>query len=336
MNTQPIHLLINLPAGFFTIPALAPIYQWLEALGEVRKTSCNSADEILPHLQWADVVLMWSWPKLTPQLLDACPNLRFSANLDITQDGARILLERGVPVSVARHAFSPAVAEMALALILAALRRTSSYHAAMWQSTETWVRRFPDDIDPDERQLTGRNVGIVGFGQVGQRLAQLLAPFDCDIQIYDPFLPTEVATKFGVKSVSLEALTHHAEILVLCAAANAGTKHLLTADHIAALPAKSVLVNVARATLVDNEALLARLKRGDRVAALDVFEQEPLPLDSEWRTLPNVYLTPHRAGGIMASVVRILTDLADDLEAFVAGKPLRHALTAAMLPALDA
>ena len=132
MNTQPIHLLINLPAGFFTIPALAPIYQRLEALGEVRKTSCNSGDEILPHLQWADAVLMWSWPKLTPQLLDACPNLRFSANLDITQDGARILLERGVPVSVARRAFSPAVAEMALALILGLtgndLRRWSLEH----------------------------------------------------------------------------------------------------------------------------------------------------------------------------------------------------------------
>lgn len=336
MNSKPINLLVNLPPGFFTNPSLAPVFASLEKLGTVRKTSCNAGDEILPHLREADAVLMWSWPRLTDEMLAQCPNLRFCAHLDITQEGAQTLLARGIPVSVSRRGFSPAVAEMALTLILSTLRRTPSHQAAMWQGTETWVKAFPDDIDPDERSLTGRSVGIIGFGGIGQRLARLLAPFECAIQIHDPYLPEAVSARFSVANVSVDALVEHADVLALCAAANPGTKHLLEARHIDALRKGAVLVNVARASLVDGDALLARLQRGDLYAALDVFEKEPLPADSPWRALPNAYLTPHRAGGIMASVERIVQYLADDIEAHFAGTERRYPLTEAMLSSLDA
>ena len=330
-------LLINLPPGFFTAPQLEPTFARLEALAAtVTKTSCNAADEILPYLREADAILMWSWPRLTPKLLDQCPRLRFSANLDITQAGAKTLLERGVPVSVGRRGFSPAVSEMALTLLLATLRRTSTYHAAMWAGTEPWVARFPDDIPPDELQLTGRRVGIIGFGAIGQRLAELLEPFRCDIRIHDPFLPDAVAERFGVRNGSVDDLVAHSEAVVLCAAANAGTRHVLEARHIDALMPGAALVNVSRSALVDGAALLARLQRGDLYAALDVFDQEPLPADAPLRSLPNVYLTPHRAGGVWESVVRIVAYLGDDLEAFVTGNERRHALTEAQISSLDA
>lgn len=331
-----INLLVNLPPGFFTNAALTPIFQELEAFADVRKTSCNAGAEILGPLQEADAVLMWSWPRLTSEILAQCPKLKFSANLDLTQEGARTLLAHGIPCSVGRRAFSPAVAEMALLLTLSALRKTPDHQAAMRAGTETWVKAFPDDIDPDERELTGRKVGLVGFGGVGQRLAALLAPFACDVKIHDPFLPDEVAARFGVENVSMASLAAHADILVLCAAANAGTRSLLEARHIESLKPGAVLVNVARASLVANDALIARLRRGDLYAALDVFDQEPLPADSVWRSLPNVYLTPHRAGGVMASVERILRYLSDDLRAFFAGQERRHALTETMIAALDA
>jgi phosphoglycerate dehydrogenase-like enzyme len=95
-------------------------------------------------------------------------------------------------------------------------------------------------------------------------------------------------------------------------------------------------VNVSRASLVNGGALLARLRRGDIYAALDVFDREPLPADSPLRSLPNVYLTPHRAGGIMESVVRLLDFLTEDLCAFASGSDRRHALTDALIPSLDA
>ena len=335
MTNSRLRVLVNLPVGFFQSTLLAPIWSELDAFADVTKVSGNTPEELLPHLKKADAILMWSWPKLTDAMLDECPNLRFSGNIDIGQQAAKVLLARDIPVSVSRRGFSPSVAEMALLLMLECLRRTPTFHAQMWRAEEPWVAKFPDDIDNDERQLTGRRVGIIGFGGVGQRLAQLLAPFECHIQIHDPFLPDAISQKFGVQNVSLDSLIAHSELLVLCASANSGSRHLLEARHTEALAPKTVLVNVARAALIDSSALLARLQRNDIYAALDVFDAEPLAKDSPLRQLPNVYLTPHRAGGVMESVTRILQYLVDDLKAWHSHQPRQHILTEAMIPSLD-
>ena len=113
------------------------------------------------------------------------------------------------------------------------------------------------------------------------------------------------------------------------------TLHLIGREEIARFRPGDVLVNVARAALVDTDALAQRLQRGDLYAAIDVFDREPLEQDAVLRTLPNAYLTPHRAGGTMASVRRTLDWLIDDLEAVLGGAPPKHALTASVLPSLD-
>ncbi|MDQ2800578.1 MAG: hydroxyacid dehydrogenase [Armatimonadota bacterium] len=330
-----LNLLINLAPSFFVAPVLEPVWERLSQFSEIRRGSHNTAEEFAPDLAWADAVLMWAWPTWTPALLDQAPRLRFSGHLDISQAGARVALDHGLPVSVVRRAFSPAVSEMALSLILTCLRKTSHYHMAMRDGKEAWVEDFPGDIDPDERQLSGRPVGIVGFGGVGQGLASLLAPFGCPLRVYDPFLPENIAAKFGAQRVELAELLRQSEIVVLCAASNEGTRKLLGAAEIALLRPKSVLVNVARAALVDTDALIARLRQNDLYAALDVFDVEPLSLDSPLRKLPNAFLTPHRAGGLLSSVERLLTSLADDLEAYFEDRPRAYALTEAMLPSLD-
>jgi len=331
-----LNILVNLPAGFFTSPALTGAFARLAQHGTVRTTSHDTAEQITNDLAWADVVLMWSWPILDNMLLDAAPRLRFSGQLDITQRAARIALDRGLPVSVTRRAFSPAVAEMALGLILNTLRKISVHQGAMRTGTEQWVAGFPEDIDPDERELSGRAVGLIGFGAVGQRLCELLQPFCCHLCTYDPFVPEGVAERAGVRRTDLHTLLAASEVVVLCAASNAGTAHLLAAPEIALLPPRAVLVNVARAALVDTPALIARLRQGDLYAALDVFDQEPLPADAELRTLPNAFLTPHRAGGILDSVSRLLNQLIDDLEAYLDELPRTHALAESWLPSLDA
>lgn len=333
-----MNILVNLPAGFFRTPASQRVLARLDAIGTVRRTSHNTAEEIAGDLAWAEAVIMWSWPKLLPGLLDKAPKLRFAGHLDLSQEAAKVALSRGLPVSVTRAAFSPAVSEMALTLILACLRRTSTYHMAMRRVEETWVESFPDDIDPRERQLTGRRVGLVGFGRIGRRLAELLAPFHVELRVADPYVPAEaVATVYpGAKKAELDDLLRESEIVVICAASNPGSNHLIGREQIALLPTDGVFVNVARAALVDTGALVDRLRRGDLSAAVDVFDREPLPPDHPLRTLPNAYLTPHRAGGVMESVERILGWLVDDLEAHLAGRPRQHALVEAMVPALDA
>lgn len=329
-------LLINLPPGFYRTPSLDSRFARLADHFDLVTTSHDTADQIAPDLRDARAVLMWSWPALDEALLDQAPLLEFAAHLDLSQRAARVALGRGLPISVARAAFSPAVAEMALALILDSLRRVSTYHAQMRAGTEPWVTSFPDDIDPRERQLTGRRVGILGFGRIGRRLHELLGPFQCDVAVYDPFVPDDVIRAAGATPLELDELVSSREVVVVAAASNEGTRHVLGASQVDALPAQAVLVNVARAALVDTEALVARLRRGDLVAALDVFDIEPLSPDHPLRMLPNALLTPHRAGGVMESVYRILDWLTDDLIAHFEGRPRAWALTEAMVPALDA
>lgn len=324
MPTQPrIH--VNLLPGFFTAPQLQASWARLETLAEVSRSSVHTPEDIDPYLNNLDAILMWSWPQPTAAQLDRLgKRYTFSGHLDLVQGHAQALLDRGVALSASRSGFSPAVAEMALLLILTSLRRASTYHAAMWSGTETdqhWLKNFPDDIDPNERQLTGRRVGIIGFGKVGQRLGELLKPFNCRVQIVDPFLPDAVAEKCGVQKVSLETLAAENEVVVLCAASNSGTQRLINQAVIDRLQPNAVFVNVARAALVETDALMARLQRGELFAALDVFDREPLDKDSPLRRLPNLYLTPHRAGGIMESVQRNIDWLIDDFEAHLKGEP---------------
>lgn len=331
-----MNLLVNLPSGFFSEPVLEPIWGRLAALGDVRRTSSNTADEIRADLAWAEAVLMWSWPVLDDALLAQAPRLRFLGKLDISQRGARAALARRIPVSLSRGGFSPAVAEFALGLMLNLLRRQSAYHAAMRVADEPWVRAFPTEIDARERELTGARVGIIGFGGVGRRLGELLQPFRPELRVCDPFVPQELLARAGATRVELRELLAESDVVVLCAASNPGTRRLVGEAEIALLRPDAVFVNVARAALVDTDALVARLRRGDLCAAIDVFDWEPLPADHPLRTLPNAFLTPHRAGGLKRSVERIIGWLVDDLEAHLAGRPLRYPLVEAMVAGLDA
>lgn len=330
------NILVNLPEGFFSSQPAAGLIQRLDTLGSVRRRSHNRPDEIMEDLAWADALLMWSWPVLDDALLSHATQLKAAAMLDISRAGAEAALRQGLPVSVGRSAFSPAVAEMALTLLLTCLRRTSVFHDEMRQGTEPWVSRFPDEIDPLERELTGQTVGIVGFGRIGQRLAELLAPFRCQILAVDPYVPNPILTHLGAERVSIKEAAQRSDALVICAASNDGTRKLLDQDTISSMKKDAVLVNVARAALADTSALIERLERGDLIAALDVFDQEPLPKDHRLRRLPNAFLTPHRGGGINASVVRILNLLIGDLDEHFQGRPFKSPLTQSMISSLDA
>ncbi len=331
-----MNLLVNLPEGFFTAPDLQTAWERLRALGELRQTSHNTPEEIRDDLAWADHVIMWSWPVLDAELLDAAGELGFLGHVDIVQQAAREALARGIPLSCSKRGWSPAVSELALALMLNLLRRISHYHAAMREGREKWVQAMPEDFPFDERQLTGRAVGIIGLGGVGRRLAELLTPFAPNpLRVFDPFLPKEAFGAHGAVRADLPELLSESEVVVLCAAANTDTKHLIGEAEIARLKSGSVFINVARSALVDYDALARRLEKGDVLAGLDVFEKEPLEADHPLRKIPGAFLTPHRGGGLRESIHRVVHWLIDDLEAHLKGQPRAHIVTEAMIPSLD-
>lgn len=330
---KKINLLVNLPPSFHTVAWLQPHWRRLRKLAVIRPTSHNTPAEILPDLQWADAVLMWAWPGFDDAMLAQCPKLKFIGAINAANLTVHTALKRGLALSETRHCWSPAVAEMALTLMLAGLRQTSAYHAAMRAGTEKWVGNFPAEIDPRERQLTGRTVGLVGFGGIGRRLAELLQPFAVKLLVHDPYAPAAVLKKFGATAVPMAKLARASEVLVLCAAVTPETEGILNRKLIMAMPPHSVLVNISRSSLVDGAALQERLAKGDLIAMLDVFDKEPLEADAPLRLLPNAHLTPHRAGGVVESIHRALTWLTDDLEAHLKGRPIKYVVTKEMLPA---
>lgn len=325
-------LLINLPKSFFTVEELKERFAKIEEKYDVRKTSHDTHEQIAEDLKWAEAIMMWSWPILGAEEFKAAEQLEILAQINTTKTTAVEATKKGITLSEVRHAWSPAVSEMALTLMLAGLRRTSDFHMKMRTGNDEkiWVEDFPADIDPRERQLTGRKVGIVGFGAIGQRLAELLKPFQVDLLINDPFLPKEVSDRFGAKNTTTDEICRECEIIVLCAANTPEAEKTISARHINAMKKDTVLVNVGRSMLIDMDALAERLKKNDMTAMLDVFDNEPLEKDSVFRSLENAYLTPHRAGGIYASVYRSVDWLMNDIDAFFAGKEIKYRISEKM------
>ncbi|MFP4283736.1 MAG: NAD(P)-dependent oxidoreductase, partial [Opitutales bacterium] len=332
MSEKP-NLLINLPPTFFSHPSLRPEFDALREVADVRERSHNAAGEILEDLKWADGVLMWAWPEFTPELLDEAGKLRYVGQINSSRRTAETCLERDIPLSEVRHAWSPAVAEYAMALVLNGLRRVSDFHAAMRAGSEHWVAmaKFPEDIDMRERELTGAAVGLIGFGGIGRRLGELLGPFHPELRIYDPFVPAETMREYGGAKVELDELLEASEVIVFCAANTQEAKHMIGTERLALIRPGAVVVNVARSMLFDTEALLERLRKDDLTFLVDVFDEEPLPADSEFRKLPNAYCSPHRAGGIVPSVRRSVQFLANDFRAVLNGAARRYPITPEML-----
>jgi len=332
MSPKNLNILVNLPPTFFTVPQLKSRFQRLAKLGTVRKRSFITPDEIIKDLMWANAVVMWSWPVVTAEMLEKCPALGFMGQINTTQRTAKACIAKKVAISEARHCWSPAVAEMALTLMLAGLRKTSAYHVAMKAGTEKWVGDFPADIDPMERELTGAAVGIVGFGRIGQRLSELLKPFNVTLRVFDPYLPKPVAAHYGVKPAALSDVLRNSDVVVLCAANTEETNHLVGAKQVAMLRKNAVLVNVGRSSLIDMKALEARVRKGELTAMLDVFDKEPLEADSPLRSMNGVFCTPHRAGGLLSSVQRALDMLIGDLELNLKKNKRLYEVTEKMLP----
>ncbi|MEH3138885.1 MAG: phosphoglycerate dehydrogenase [Mycobacterium kyogaense] len=150
--------------------------------------------------------------------------------------------------------------------------------------------------------LAGATLGIVGFGAIGREIAKRGAGFGMDVVAYDPFLEGDVA---GARGVSLEDLLSTSRFVVLACPLTPDTFHLLDAARLSLMRRNAYLVNVARGPVVLEADLIAALK-DERLAgaALDVFETEPLPLDSELRSFPNVILGAHNASNTREGVAR--------------------------------
>ena len=269
------------------------------------------------------VLASWGSCAYNDQLLDVAPDLEIIcyAAGTIRSVAPAAVFERGVRVTHAADFIARGVAEHTLAMVLALLRRTADFDAAM--RAGRWR-----DIGPvADRELYGKRYGIVGASKVGRRLIPLLRPFDVEIVVADPYLTDIHARQLGVRKLELPDLMRTSDVISIHAPVLPETRHMIDADLLALIKDDAVLVNNARSALIDTDALVAELAKERFDCALDVFDEEPLPPDHPLLAMRRVLLTPHIAGLTPERRSRLTDAMLDELERHVDGRPLRHEVT---------
>jgi phosphoglycerate dehydrogenase-like enzyme len=323
---------------FFTPEALAT----LAAAGAITHLDLSlAADEVErasifdAAVAAADAVVVAPWgrqgiPPFTPERWERAPLLKAMAGtFDHRFDGWLDVAEaqrRGVAVIDTSRSMTPTVAEFALAMMLNLLRDIPDEVARVRQGG--WKDGWADTRGFVAGDLTGRRVGLAGFGVICRRLAELLAPFCCDVATYDPFVPDEELAQRRVRRAgSLLELAAGSELFVVGIPPTPATQQIISRAVIDALPRGALFVLVTRMAVVEQDALWRRTRAGEIRAAVDVFSPEPPPVDSPIRTDPNVLPTPHRAGDTAQAHRRCFTLACAEAVAAVQGRALTYAIT---------
>ncbi|MFE2067945.1 hydroxyacid dehydrogenase [Streptomyces sp. NPDC059467] len=274
------------------------------------------------------LVTGWGCPVLDAAALDAAPRLRAVLHAAGSVKGFTTpeVWRRGIVVSSAAAANALPVAEYTLAMILLAGKDVFAFRDLLRTR-----RTFPyGDIVPGIGNFH-RRVGIVGASRIGRRLIELLRPYDLVVSLADPYVDEVEAARLGVPLLPLDELLRTSDIVTVHAPQTPETRHLLGARELALMPDGSVLINTARGSLLDHEALIGELRTGRLTAILDVTDPEPLPVDSPLFDLPNAFVTPHLAGSQGNEVARLGLTVVEEAERLLAGDGLLYAIDHSVL-----
>lgn len=250
-------------------------------------------DKLLQEFDPEVVISCWQTPGFSDDYASSPNSLRYVCHLagSVRNRVPRAMIERGVLISNWGNMVGHSVAEHAVLLILAGLRNIREWNDA--------VDEFSGNPRTRLRTCTlkGKRVGIHGFGGIARHLVSMLRPFHCQISAYSEGVPSHLYVENGVKECgSLAELFSKNQILVECEALTSRTEGSVSANILRKLPDGALLVNVGRASVVEEEALIAEAQTGRIQIALDVFPDEPLRPDSPLRKIPGAVLSPHIAG----------------------------------------
>jgi len=281
----------------------------------------RTAGDLAREVPGCDVlVLSMLWKNDLPEI---APKLKFIQSISSGTDwyDKEVLRARGIRLASAAGVNAEAVAQHAMALMLALRRRLPE--ARDNQRAKHW-RGMISSIPEREGELTGKTLLVVGLGRIGTRLARLAKAFDMRV-IATRRNPAAAAA--GVDAVAgndrLHEMLAQADIVALTCPLTAETENLIDAAALAAMRPTAQLINVARGRVVDEPALIEAVKEGRiAAAALDVTVEEPLPQSSPLWAMPNVLITPHVAGETQAYEDGVIDLLLENLERLWRGEPL--------------
>jgi D-3-phosphoglycerate dehydrogenase / 2-oxoglutarate reductase len=280
------------------------------------------AVDLLPELfeNLDDVeILVSQFTPIPTRMIEAATSLKVIGVLrgGVENIAVGLATKRGVSVLNTPGRNARAVAECTLGLILTEIRNLARSHACLMRGE--WQREFANGMAIPE--LNEKTVGLVGYGAIGRLVAHYLEAFGSRILAFDPYCQGDAAP---AELVDLPTLMKESDVVSLHARLSPETQHLIGAAELAMMKPTAILVNTARSGLIDEKALVEVLQQKKIMgAALDVFDEEPLPSGSPMLELDNVTITPHLAGSTIDAFLNSPKMMAGHLTRMLQGeKPL--------------
>jgi len=293
----------------------------LKSLGEV--SICEKENKIDQYavknfIKNSDILITsWGSPKLEREILEDACNLKLVIHAAGSVKGiiTPYFLDRGIQITSAAEVLGRGVAETALGMTIASLKNmwllSKNLHEGEWS-------KGGDNV----KDLFDIKVGVVGAGRAGKHYIRLMKNFDVDILLHDPFISIEAANELGVVKAELEQLLQTSDIVSIHAPSIPATYKMFNKEKLALMKDGAILINTARGSIIDEEALIDELKSGRLFACLDVFDPEPPAVDHPFRSFDNVVLTPHIAGCCNNGLHRIGKFCIEEIKRFLIGQKL--------------
>jgi len=287
---------------------------------KLEEARCQSAADVIAAARGTNILIV-QFAKVTreaiEQLAPGGAIVRYGIGLDnIDLMAAR---DRAIRVAYVPDYATGEVADHTAALILTALRKIipldRSVREGVWDAVGV-ARPVPS--------FSESTVGFVGFGRIGREVFARLRPFGFSAIVADPYTDAATLSASGARAVDLDTLFSTADVITLHAPLTEATRHLVNTQRLKLMKPTAALINTARGGLIDPAALETALaEKRIAAAALDVFEEEPLPLTSGLRHLSNAILTPHAAWYSSRAIDQLQILAADEVDRHLSGRPAR-------------
>ncbi len=278
----------------------------------------NRERDYQQHLSDTDILV--SQQSMDKKRLSQAEKLRAIINVEtnfLPNVDYEYCFSHGIHVLTPASVFAVPVAELGLGMAISIARDIHSAHQDFIHSNEAY------GLSGNNRAelLSGGNIGIVGFGDLGRAIRRLLTPFNASIRVFDPWLPDNYLLREGVEPCSFNILLEQSRVVFVTAAVTTENEHLFDAHAFARMPDGAMMVLLSRAALVDFDAMATEAASGRLRFATDVFPEEPVPKDSPLRKVPNILFSAHRAGALETALQQIGSLALEDIQQIAKGLP---------------
>ncbi|SMC88406.1 hydroxyacid dehydrogenase [Rhizobium sp. RU36D] len=294
----------------------------LEALGDVIVSEHRpmSADEVERYLP--NTVLIFGQTDMPKERLDKAPGLKAIINVEsnfLPNIDYQACVERGIWVITPASAFASPVAEASLAMALDLARGITAADRDFRQGTE----RYGLEGNANTFRFAGAPVGIIGFGDLGRELRELIRPFKNKVRVLDPWLPNEIVERLDCQPSTLEEVLRESQVVFVFASVTLQNQGFIGKNEFAMMRPGAAFLLMSRAALVDFSAMIEAAESGHIKVATDVFPEEPVAADDPVRKVSGILLSAHRTGGTRDAFYALGSMAVADAELIMKGLPPR-------------